>query len=238
MSDAEISTQLMDRFRKLPVTAIASAVGGSGYPITSMTGVHNRRPGRRLVGRARTVRYVPYRPDIYERTNHDDDAPEYHAMASCGPGDVLVAETGRAIDAAVGGDMVLLHLQMVKAEGLVTDGSVRDLAAILEYGYDVWTGGVTLAGRVGLLVSLEHGGVISCGGMTVCPGDLIVGDDDGITCVPKPVAQRVMESAEHHEALEEKIKQMILDDNVPPGKYYNEATFKKLEAQEAGRKGT
>ena len=61
---------------------------------------------------------------------------------------------------------------------------------------------------------------IQCGGVAVRPGDLVVGDDDGVVVVPRLVATEVLEWAEDHEGLEEYVKGLIENENVPPGKYY------------------
>jgi regulator of RNase E activity RraA len=231
MPGDEIPIDVIDRYRKIAIPTINGGLRQEGHSLNFMRNVHNYRPGNRLVGRAKTVRYVPYRPDIHNETNNNEDAPEYKGMASCGPGDVLVVETGGARWAAIGGDMVLLHLKMVEAEGLVTDGGIRDIDAILEYGYEVWAGGVTPDGRSPHIVSLENGGTINCGGTTVRQGDLIVGDNGGILCVPHQMALKVLEWCEEHERLEDVVKEMILRDNVPPGKYYNAETFEKIKAE-------
>lgn len=223
-----ISQALMDRYRKVGVPTIYSGVKDKGFTQCYMKGVTNFSPGQRLVGRARTVRYLPWRPDIAEDTDRGEDSPEYRAMGSCGPGDVLVAGvSGRKWD-AIGGDMVLLHLKMVEAEGVITDGGIRDVGEVLSYGYKVFAGGRTPAGRGPAIMSYEDGTVIECGGITIRPGDLMVADDDGIVCVPQQYAEEIIRWAEEHEEFEQEIKSMILKENVPPGKYYNAAMFERL----------
>ena len=233
MAEQEISMEMIERFREIPATTVYNGVLQHGFPQCFMKGVQSFTPGSRLVGRAKTVRYLPYRPDILAETNNNEDAPEYHAMGSCGPGDVLVADALGRKWAAIGGEMVLLHLKIVGAEGLVTDGGIRDMEAVLSYGYKVYAGGRTPAGRSPFIVSYEHGGIIQCGGITVRQGDLIVADDDGIVCVPKQHAAEIIGWAEEHERVEHIVKEMILKDGVAPGKYYNAETFARLHEDDS-----
>ena len=232
MTEQEITMDVIERYRKVGATTAYNGVLQNGFPQCFMKGVECFTPGAKLVGRAKTVRYLPFRPDVMKETNHEDDSPEYRAMGACGPGDVLVVDALGRKWAAIGGEMVLLHLKIVGAEGIVTDGGIRDMDAVLEYGYKVYAGGRTPAGRSPFIMSYEEQVVIQCGGITVRPGDLIVADDDGIVCVPQQLAIEVLEWSEEHDEVEKTVKSMILKDGVAPGKYYNAATFARLQGKE------
>ncbi len=227
MAAGDVSDEIIERFRDVGTATVYSAVNQRGYPHCFMRGINAYTPGMRVVGRARTLSYVPYRPDVDEESGHGEDAPEYRAMGSCGPGDVLVVGTHRDVDKAIAGDMILLHLKMVGAEGVITDGGIRDLPAIKGYGYGIFAGGITAAGRAGMTTNAEGVDVV-CGGVTVRPGDVIVAEDHDIVCVPKQIAEDVIDWAEEHEELEEVVKDMILAENCPPGRYYNAETFERL----------
>ena len=228
MAKGEMPQELMDRYAKVGVPTVYSALVHQGFDHCFMRGVTSFTPGQRLIGRARTVRYLPTRPDIVAETNRGADSPEYRAMGSCGPGDVLVAGAAGRRWAAIAGDVVMLHRKMVGAEGVITDGGIRDMGAVLEYGFKVFAGGRTPAGRDPFLMSYEDNGVVQCGGVTVRPGDLMVADDDGIICVPTQLAEEVIQRSEEHE---EVLKSMILKEQVPPGKYYNKETFDRLHKE-------
>ena len=77
----------------------------------------------------------------------------------------------------------------------------------------------------------EENVTIACGGVAVRPGDLIVGDDDGVLVVARSIVMKVLEWAEDHEKSEEYIKERIQTENVSPGKYYNAETFKRLSEE-------
>lgn len=239
MSVDEVSSDVMDRYRKVDVATVYTGLSDRGYEICFMRGVHAYTPGERLVARARTLRYLPVRPDLqaekrggtpgnYELNN--PEAPEYLAMGMCGPGDVLVCDGMRNAGAANLGDVKLFQLKMQHAEGLVTDGGIRDLKVVAGYGLKVFAGGRTPTAARFVMTEAEHNVDIQCGGVLVRPGDLIVGDDDGVVVVPKQLASDIIDWVEEHEAAEEWVKEKVIEENVAPGKYYppTDALKKKL----------
>ena len=234
MAEQTISDELIARYRRVGVPTVYTGVSNLGYALCFMTGIKSFTPGEKLVARARTLRFIPTRPDIASERPRTEHSPEFVAMGSCGPGDVLVAGALGIVDAAIGGDMILLHLKMVGAEGVVTDGGIRDIDVVRGYGYKVFAGGATPASRAPYFVGYDENVDVPCGGITVRPGDLIVADDNGIVCVPQQHVEEVIDWAEEHEGLEEQIKEMILRDNVPPGKYYNAETFDRVKKARDG----
>ena len=229
-----VPDEIIKRFMKVGTATLYSATNSHGYSNCFMTGINCYTPGKRIVGRARTLSYIPSRPDIEEETNLGESSPEYRAMGSSGPGDILVVGTHGNVDKAIAGDMILLHLKMGKAEGLVTDGGIRDLPAIKEYGYGIFAGGITPAGRAGITSVADNIDIV-CGGITVRPGDIIVAQDHDIICIPHQLAEQIIDWAEEHEEFEDVVKSMILEENCPPGRYYNAETFERL-ARERGQK--
>ena len=158
-------------------------------------------------------------------------------MASCQKGEVLVCDAMGVQYGSIGGDVKLLQLKMVGAAGVVTDGAIRDLDVVKTYGLAVFAQDRTLSGgpQEGVMPYQENV-TVACGGVAVRPGDLIVGDDDGVVVVARSIILDVLEWAEDHEISEEYIKERIQIENVAPGKYYNPETFKRLtqERQQSG----
>lgn len=231
MADTTISRELIQRYRAVAVATVYGGVSRMGYDPCFMRGVRAYTPGTHLVGRARTLRFVPPRLDIQQETQRGADSPEYQAMGSCEPGDVMVMDAMGRSWASIGGDVKLLQLKMAGAEGLVTDGSIRDLDAAKEYGFKLFAGGRTGAVGVPDVWPYEANGTIQCGGVAVRPGDLIVGDDDGIVVVASGIAEEVIAWVEEHEQAEEYIKEQIQRERVAPGKYYNADNFEKLSRE-------
>ena len=132
--------QTIERYRKLDSATIFGGIravliaktkneynAASGYEKTFMRGVNNQTMGKMLVGFARTLRMVPPRLDIINEKPAGENSPEFEAMSSCTEENVLVIDAMRFHHASVGGDVKFLNLYMNKAEGVVTEGSIRDL---------------------------------------------------------------------------------------------------------------
>ncbi len=193
----DITRELIERYKKVSAATVYSGVRRLGYEPCFMRGVKNFTPGRTLVGRARTLRFIPPRPDIIAETHRGESSPEYEAMGSCEPGDVLVCDGMGRVYAAI-----------------------RDLDIVQGYGLTVFAGDRTPMGGADEIEPYEANVTIACGGVAVRPGDLIVGDDDGVVVVPAGAASEVIDWVEEHEEVEEYIKGLIQEENVSPGKYY------------------
>ena len=235
----DLPQDLLERYRTVSTATVWSALDALyGYQISHMEGVFNQTPGRQLVGRARTLRFIPPRPDLMGETAKDHRAPEALAMSRCGPGDVLVCDVARSRYSSSGGDMKLMQLKMNGAEGIVTDGAIRDISGVREHGFKMFAAGGTIAaGKAPYMFSYEENAVIGCGGAAVRPGDLIVGNDDGIVVVPKQWAEPVIDWVEEHQHHEDIIREMIVREKAPPTKFYNGAMFDKLRKERPGKTG-
>lgn len=193
------SSDINDRFKKLAVASICDAVD----QITGERGFmsHEIKPlfPTKICGPAVTVLSTPSKekqpPSMaLELVDHAD------------PGSVLVLVMegpGGAEVAAFGGIMCT----GAKARGLeatVIDGGTRDLAEIEEMGFPVFAKGIVPSSSVGRYVNVSKNEPVMCGGVMVTPGDLVVGDRDGIVVVPKDRAMEILLLAEDLEAKEMK----------------------------------
>ncbi len=231
-----VSQEILDRFKKLPVATIWNHVmKDAGVPLPFMEGVRSFTPGQRLAARARTLRFLPVRPDLMAETHQGENSPEYRAMARCGPGDVLVADIMGHTRSCIFGDVKALHLVIQKADGLVTDGAIRDLGVLEaeEYGLIIYAKDRTPYGSGPWADPSEENVDIQCGGALVRPGDVLVGDDDGVVVVPSWFAEECVQLVEDHEAVEAYIKKKILAEGCAPGKYYppSPAMYEEWRAQ-------
>jgi RraA family protein len=148
--------------------------------------------GDQLVGNALTVKVPP-----------GDNLMVHKAIDIAQPRDVIVVDAGGDLSHAIIGEMMATHAQRRGVAGLVIHGAVRDSAAIRQHGFPVYAGGVTHRGPY------KNGpGEINCtvaiGGMVIQPGDVIVGDDDGIVAVPLAQAELLLSLAAQHCAKEDK----------------------------------
>ncbi|CAN5602131.1 hypothetical protein BH10CHL1_BH10CHL1_45560 [soil metagenome] len=218
-----VPQDILDRFKKLPVATIwQHVVRDAEVPLPFMENVHLWTPGQRLAARAQTLRFLPPRPDLLIEVRKGEQSPEYRAMARCGPGDVLVADIMGNRRSCIFGDVKALHLKMNRADGIVTDGAIRDLD-IMEmenYGLTIYAQARTPYASEPWATPAEENVDIQCGGALVRPGDVLVGDGDGVVVVPSWFAAECVEIVEEHEAVEAYIKQKIMAEGVTPGKYY------------------
>ena len=220
----EVSKELLERYKTVHVATVWYCLNNFlGVPLPFMEGVKPMTPNKRLAARARTLRFLPPRLDIDSENKKDKEkSPEMRAMSRCGEDDVLVADMMGAKYAAIGGDVKLLLLKMNKAAGLVTDGAIRDLDVLEEEGYNliVYAQERTPYGGRPWAEPAEENIDIQCGGALVRPGDVIVGDNDGVAVVPSWFAEECIEWVEDHEGAEAFVKEKIMKENVVPGKYY------------------
>lgn len=187
-----------------------------------MRGLKPFTPGKRLVGRAQTLRFIPSRPDLLKITRRGADSPEYRAMAKCGPNDLLVVEAHTFDEySCTMGNMKTRMLWHQKAQGLITEGAIRDLDMIAEdYDLAVFASNRSPAGNLPYLESYEEGRPVNVGGVLVMPGDVIVADDDGVVVCPADRAEEVIDWIEEQEEAEEFVIGLIDSEQVPPGQYY------------------
>ena len=185
---------------KQAVTKFWKEAGRDGEPAWSMRipvfieGVHPNRPGRRIVGRAKTLRFVAYRPDLFDRHGGGYNAQK-QAFDTVNAGDVLVIEARGERGTGTVGDVLALRAQVRGAAGIVTDGGVRDADAIAEFDIPVFSQGPhpSVLGR--RHVPWETDGTITCGGAAVQPGDVIVGDGDGVIVIPPTLVEEIAAEA-------------------------------------------
>ena len=218
-----VTQDILDRFKKLPVATIWNhVVKDAGVPLPFMENVHLWTPGQHLAARARTLRFLPPRPDLLAEVRRGADSPEYQAMARCGPGDVLVADIMGNARSCIFGDVKALHLKMNRADGIVTDGAIRDLDVMETENYRliIYAQARTPYASEPWATPAEENVDIQCGGALVRPGDVLVGDGDGVVVVPSWFAAECVEIVEEHEEVEAYIKQKIMAEGVAPGKYY------------------
>ena len=235
-----VSEHTLDTLTKVGTPTLAGHLLDLGFRNTYMIGVEPLAvpPGQRMVGRARTLRFVPYREDLVEAQYRSlTGSPHREALEAIGPGEVLVVDAGGSLEAAVLGDMFTRRVMERGGTGVVIDGVVRDLSAIRGVGLPVFARGVHGAGIPRALMSVGRDEPVRCGGVPVMPGDVVVGDEDGVVVVPPHLAAEVAEAAFEHQEEEVWIRERLeagesLHDVYPP----NAEKRKELEAWKKTRR--
>lgn len=225
-----VSDETLVKLGELPTQTLIDGLWVDNWPQSMIHGARSIFPGQKMFGRAVTLRFVPHRPDILADKPNAEESPEYVAFELCGPNEVLVASSVGPWE-SVGGDIKFYRLAQLKAGGLVTDGSVRDTTELKDYGFPVFAYSSTAKQGPAVMQPWGVNEVISCGGVVVRPGDVIVGDDDGVVVVPSTMCERVLEIAAEREKIERVIKLELRKNPGSPGKYYpfNQNTKKLFE---------
>lgn len=167
-----------------------------------LAGLRPAHPTQRLLGRARTLRYLPLREDVFDRIGGGMNAQK-RAVESLRPGDVLVIECRGESGAGTMGDILATRAQVLGATGIVTDGALRDTEAVRALDIPTYYGGshASVLGR--RHVPAEVDVPVACGGTLVEPGDVLVGDGDGVLVIPPALVDEVAAAALAQEREEE-----------------------------------
>jgi 5-oxopent-3-ene-1,2,5-tricarboxylate decarboxylase / 2-hydroxyhepta-2,4-diene-1,7-dioate isomerase len=124
------------------------------------------------------------------------------AIDQVAPGEVLVVDARGERTAAVAGDLLVARLKAAGGAGLVTDGCVRDKPGMLKLDFPVYAAGYHAVSFGVRHVGIDVGLPIACGGVLVRPGDIVVGDEEGVVVVPAALEQQVAELAAKRDDLD------------------------------------
>ncbi|MFI7000356.1 fumarylacetoacetate hydrolase family protein [Nocardia sp. NPDC050175] len=203
-----LSDELRDKLSRVPVAALSQQLRKRGLNNVSIDGVRPTRPGTRLVGTARTLRFVPNREDLFTSHGGGYNAQK-RVFDTVAPGEVIVIEARGETGSGTLGDILTLRAKVRGAAGVVTDGGVRDHDAVAEIGLPVFAAGPHPAVLGRRHVPWDCDLTISCGGATVQPGDIIVGDGDGVLVLPPSIAEEVVDDALEQEVLDSWIAEQV-----------------------------
>ncbi|WNF36178.1 RraA family protein [Bacillaceae bacterium IKA-2] len=176
-----MSKSISEKFKGIPTTAISDALNGMNNLDSSIKPVSSYL---KLVGKAVTV-----------KVRAADNKLVLKGIAEAEQGDVLVVDAKGYMNNAVAGDFVIGLASTLGLAGIVIDGVVRDIGAIKEMDFPVFCKGVTTAAS-DKRGSGEVNAPISCGDAVIHPGDIIIGDEDGVVCVPQEIAIEIFEKAQ------------------------------------------
>jgi len=171
----------------------------------------------KIVGPAVTVNYAEIGPDATPEYMSREQGRFGNPMHELGdiikPGDVVVGAALGHTDAGIFGDCLATGFKAKGAIALVSDASVRDSSGIRELDIPVFTRGppTPLSASGGGVYPVEADAIVVCDGVTVKPGDVIVGDGDGIVVVPRELAEEIAEKAEAKEKLEATSRKLLME---------------------------
>lgn len=204
----ELDDDLRERLASVGTATLSAQLRKRGYDEVSIDGVRTNQPGAHLVGRARTLRFIPFRPDLFEAHGGGFNAQK-RAFDTIGEGEVLVIEARGETGTGTVGDILAMRAQVRGAAGIVTDGGIRDSAQVAALGIPSFSAGAHPAVLGRRHVPWETDVTVACGGAAVQPGDVIVGDDDGVLVIPPALVREVADAAVEQEREERFIAQQV-----------------------------
>jgi RraA family protein len=187
--ERKVDSAIVEKFRALPVANVSDGMSRMAAFGARLRPLH---AGGGLAGPALTV-----------RTRPGDNLMVHAALNRAERGDVLVVDAGGDLTNAIIGELMLAHAEKIGIAGVVINGAVRDLGAIRTSSFPVFAAGVTHRGpykdgpgEVNVSIAID--------GTVVEPGDLILGDDDGLVCIPLEATEEIYRATVAKQAAEEK----------------------------------
>jgi len=189
-----LTPELKARLLSVGVATLSAQLRRRGHVNVFIEGALPNKPGAHIAGVAKTLRLIPFRPDLFASHGGGYNAQK-RAFDSVQPGEVIVIEARGERGSGTLGDVLALRAQHLGAEGVVTDGGVRDYETVAGFDLPVFSRGPNPSVLGRLHVPWEADVTIACGGAAVQPGDVIVGDGDGVIVIPRFLAEEVAADA-------------------------------------------
>jgi len=205
-------TLTADAFAKLRTVSTATLTAQlqkRGFRNTFLAGLAPLRADLRLVGYAFTLRYVPAREDLTDALYDNTKNIQRIAVESVNQDDVLVIDARGDVRAATLGNILATRLKARGAAGLVTDGALRDTPGYRELDFPSYVKAAHAATSFLIHQPVDINVPIGCAGVLIMPGDVMVGDGEGVVAIPAALAEEVAHDAYEQERLEEFIQQKV-----------------------------
>jgi regulator of RNase E activity RraA len=199
------------KLKTVSTATVATALFKRGFRNQAIQDVHPLSASQpTLVGEAFTLRYMPAREDLNELAVFRNRAhPQRKAVEDCPPGAVLVMDSRKDARAASAGSILVTRLMHRGVAGVVTDGGFRDAAEIAQLGYCAYHHRPSAPTNLTLHQAIEINGPIGCGDAPVFPGDVILGDGDGVMVIPAHLADEIADEAAEMTAFEDFVTEEV-----------------------------
>lgn len=219
MSDFQLSDAQREQLAQISTATLTSILIKRGIQRSFMLDVYPLAPHLHLAGTAFTLRYIPSRQDLTDRRYNNETNVQRIAMEAIEEGQVLVIDARGITDVGTMGDILATRIQQRGAAGIVTDGALRDTPALAEMNFPIFLGGAAAPPSHLVHHPVDINQPIGCGNVAVIPGDLIVGDGEGVVVVPQQMAAEVIAEAWEQEQLEAWVVTQVQAGNSIKGLY-------------------
>lgn len=218
---SKLSTNNRAKLKKISTATVATFLFKKGLKNQFIQDVVPLKKGRpTMVGEAFTLRYIPAREDlndisVFKNPTH----PQRVAVETCPEGAVLVIDSRKNARAASAGSILITRLMVRGAAGIVTDGGFRDSAEIADLDFSSYHNKPSAPTNLTLHQALDINVPIGCGDVAVFPGDIILGDDDGIMVIPSHLIDEVVEECTKMTLFEAFVMQQVQNGKTIVGLY-------------------
>ena len=206
---------MTDEFRSLlaqvSTASLTAQLVKKGFRTRAISNIAPVNPATpRLFGPAYTLRYIPMREDLAtSAAMTDPNNPQRRSIETAPPGSVIVVDTHGMDLSGTFGDILVARLRVRGVAGVVSDGPMRDIAELKKMDLPVFARGNAAPPSYASMLAVDAEIPISCGGVAVFPGDLVVGDADGVVVLPPAVAESVVRDAVDQDRLEAYLRQRV-----------------------------
>ncbi|MBB4276188.1 ribonuclease activity regulator RraA [Rhizobium mongolense] len=221
MTDYALSDETREKLMKASTASVATALYKRGLRNQFIQNVHPVAwKGKNMVGQAFTLRYIPAREDrnpitVFRNADH----PQRVAVETCPPGWVLVMDSRKDARAASAGSILVTRLAMRGCAGVVSDGGFRDAEGIGRLDMPAYHQRPSAPTNLTLHEALDINVPICCGDAPVFPGDVLVGDGDGVMVIPAHLADEIAEECAGMESFEDFVLEQVQDGAAVIGLY-------------------
>jgi regulator of RNase E activity RraA len=207
---------------KLSSATVWSILYGMQIPSTFMKGIVPLKPGVKMVGPAQTLHYVPMREDKKYVPEWFRTSAPYTLANETQEGDVIVVDVGGSDGYGGMGDIMMTSYVVKKAAGMVFDGAIRDSPYARTLKMPIFSRGAQPSTTPSIMPAAANT-MIQCAGVLVVPGDVLIGDDDGVVVIPKEKVEEVAKMGLENELIEAYSRKLLesgkpLSEAYPPKK--------------------
>lgn len=216
-----LSTETRQKLMHISTATLCTALFKRGLRNQFIQDVHRLNPNLpNMVGEAYTLRYIPAREDLNTIEVFKDRAhPQRVAVEQCPAGAVLMIDSRKNPRAASAGSILVSRLMVRGVAGVVTDGGFRDSPEIGTLSIPAYHNRPSPPTNLTLHQALDLNVPIGCGDVAVFPGDVIVGDAEGVVVIPKEIADEIANEAVEMTAFEDFVTEKVLEGRTIIGLY-------------------
>lgn len=216
-----LDTETRARLMGVSTATLCTALFKRGLRQQFIQDVRPLNPGLpNMVGPAFTLRYIPAREDLNTLQVFQNPAhPQRMAVEQCPPGAVLVMDSRKDARAASAGGILVARLMQRGVAGVVTDGGFRDSPDIARYTMPAYHSRPSAPTNLTLHQALDLNVPIGCGDVAVWPGDIVVGDAEGVVVIPAHLADEIAAEAVEMTAFEDFVQEEVMKGRPVIGLY-------------------